>query len=91
MRVRSSREAQVLAAAARNSCGLPPLAQAMAGAGVLLCAYLFAFWKMGGVVPGIPAGRTMGMLEVGAHRAVMFIMLVCTARSEERRVGTECS
>jgi len=40
--------------------------QAVAGAAVLLCAYLFAFWKMGGVVPGIPAGRTMGMLEVSS-------------------------
>lgn len=40
------------------------LAQAVAGAAMLLCAWLFAFWKMGGVVPGIPAARAMGMLEV---------------------------
>ena len=42
-----------------------PLPQAAAGAAVLLCGYLLAFWKMGGVVPGIPAGHTMGMLEAG--------------------------
>ncbi|PRW44958.1 tyrosine--tRNA ligase cytoplasmic [Chlorella sorokiniana] len=54
---------------------LPPL-KAVAGAGVLLCAYLFAFWKMGGVVPGIPAGRTMGMLEAVSRVGVLGIILV---------------
>ncbi|KAI7840944.1 hypothetical protein COHA_005374 [Chlorella ohadii] len=54
---------------------LPPL-KAVAGAAVLLCAYLFAFWKMGGVVPGIPAGRTMGMLEAVSRVGVLGIILV---------------
>lgn len=47
------------------SSKLPP-AKAGLGAGLLLAAGLTAFWRLGGIVPGIPAGsgRLLTMLEV---------------------------
>lgn len=45
-----------------------PAPRAAAGAATLLAGGLLAFWRLGGAVPGIPAGhglRMMSMLEVG--------------------------
>ncbi|EFN56411.1 hypothetical protein CHLNCDRAFT_144997 [Chlorella variabilis] len=59
------------------SSKLPPL-KACAGAAVLLAAGLCAFWRLGGVVPGIPAGhgRLLTMLEVVSRVGVLGIILV---------------
>jgi hypothetical protein len=59
------------------SSKLPP-AKAGLGAGLLLAAGLTAFWRLGGIVPGIPAGsgRLLTMLEV---RCACCAMLCCAA------------
>lgn len=48
-------------------CPAPHATQAVFGSAVLLTAGLIAFWRLGGVVPGIPVsppGHLLTMLEV---------------------------
>ena len=47
------------------STKLPP-AKSLTGAALLLAVGLFAFYRMGGLVPGIPAGLST-KLEVGGR------------------------
>lgn len=77
----------------KRAHALPSL-QAVGGAAVLLCAYLFSFWRLGGLVPGIPAGhsRSMAMLEVRPGRCVCVCVVrrchACCQPEAERSPGS---
>lgn len=72
------------------SSKLPP-PRACVGAAVVLAAWLFGFWRLGGAVPGIPQGggqlRWMTMLEVGGGCGGWAIPPTVDAISGEELLG----